>query len=323
MGIKSLLKFLENKKDIINEVSYDKLQYKKIAIDISILLYQVIIAIRNSGSDLTNKKGDITSHILGLFNKTIYLLKKKIIPIYIFDGKPPLLKNKILQLRKNIKEKAYIKYKASDNENDKIKYFKRTVTLSRTQIAQSKELLDLMGVPYIIAPEEADSQCAYLAKHGYVDGVLTEDMDILTFGSPKIYRNLSSYKKPTLEINLENILKKIDLTYDQFVEFCILLGCDYCDHIKFIKAQEMYNYYIQFKNIPDTLKHLSKQGFNTKSYTNYIEIKRYFKSENNINKNIPNLELKQPDINQLEEILINRYGLIKNKIYHKLKILKN
>ena len=44
---------------------------KKIAIDISILMYQVVIAIRNSGSDLTNDKGEITSHILGLFNKTL------------------------------------------------------------------------------------------------------------------------------------------------------------------------------------------------------------------------------------------------------------
>jgi flap endonuclease-1 len=322
MGIKSLLKFLENQENIVNEVTYDKLQYKKIAIDISIILYQVIIAIRNSGSDLTNKQGEITSHILGLFNKTIYLLKKNIIPIYIFDGKPPLLKNKVLQLRRNIKEKSYIKYKECENEDDKIKYFKRTVTISRLQIQQTKELLDLMGVPYINAPEEADSQCAYLAKNGYVDGVLTEDMDILTFGSPIIYRNLSSYKKPTLEINLNNMLEKLDLTYDQFVEFCILLGCDYCESIKFIKANDMYAFYMKFKNIPDTLNYLSEQGHNIKSYTNYLEIKEYFKTDNKIITNIENLELKNPNLKKLEDILINKYGLIKSKIIHKLNFLK-
>ena len=42
-----------------------------------------------------------------------------------------------------------------------------------------------MGIPYVQAPEEADSQCAYLNKKGLVDAVLTEDMDILTFGAPK------------------------------------------------------------------------------------------------------------------------------------------
>jgi DNA excision repair protein ERCC-5 len=52
-----------------------------------------------------------------------------------------------------------------------------------------------MGIPYIEAPEEADSQCAWLVKNGFASSVLTEDMDILTFGANKIYRNLGSFKK--------------------------------------------------------------------------------------------------------------------------------
>ena len=48
--------------------------HKKIAVDTSIILYQSVITIRNSGSDLLNKKGELASHILGLFNKTIELL---------------------------------------------------------------------------------------------------------------------------------------------------------------------------------------------------------------------------------------------------------
>jgi flap endonuclease-1 len=77
MGIKNLLKFLSNYDNILKKVEDDN-NYKgeKIAIDISIILYKVVIAIRNSGADLTNKKGEVVSHILGLFNKTIYLLKK-------------------------------------------------------------------------------------------------------------------------------------------------------------------------------------------------------------------------------------------------------
>ena len=77
MGIKNLLKFLSQYDNVLKEINDDELQNKYIAIDISIILYKVIIAIRNSGADLTNNKGEIVSHILGLFNKTIYLLKKK------------------------------------------------------------------------------------------------------------------------------------------------------------------------------------------------------------------------------------------------------
>ena len=82
MGIKNLLKFLSEQPDIIKKINIKEYYGKKIAIDISIILYQIVIAIRNSGADLTNSKGEITSHILGLFNKTINFLDKGIIPIY-------------------------------------------------------------------------------------------------------------------------------------------------------------------------------------------------------------------------------------------------
>ena len=123
MGIKNLLKFLNTYPDLVIEKDINEFTGKKIAIDISILLYQVVISVRNSGADLVNKKGEITSHILGLFNKTIKLLNKGIIPVYVFDGKPPELKRKVLDLRKNIRKKAEEKLALAQSEEDKIKYY--------------------------------------------------------------------------------------------------------------------------------------------------------------------------------------------------------
>ena len=274
MGIKNLLKFLSQYDDILLKIKDDDFKYEKVAIDISIILYKVIIAIRNSGADLMNKKGEIVSHILGLFNKTIYLLKKKIIPIYVFDGDAPKLKSKVLEERKEIKKKAWEKLESDDiDEKEKIKYFKRTVSISWKQLEECKELLDLMGIPYINAPEEADAQCAWLVKNGFASGVLTEDMDILTFGANKIYRNLGSYKKETLEINLNSILQKINLNYDQFIELCILFGCDYCDRIRDITPNELYKNYINIKDINKTLIELKKNKYNVPEINNIKEIK--------------------------------------------------
>jgi flap endonuclease-1 len=89
------------------------------------LIYKIIISVRNSGADYTNQKGEITSHILGLFNKTIELLNYGIIPVYVFDGKPPNIKNKTLENRKQIRKKALEKLEQATTEEDKIKYFKR------------------------------------------------------------------------------------------------------------------------------------------------------------------------------------------------------
>ena len=321
MGIKSLLKFLNDFPNIIKKSNINNFKGKKIAIDISILLYQFVINIRNSGSDLTNKQGEITSHILGLFNKTILLLKRNIFPIYVFDGKPPDIKNKTLKSRKNNKLVSYLKMKETKNEEDKIKYFKRCVIITEKQIEQCKELLDLMGIPYIQAPEEADTQCAYLAKEGFVDGVLTNDMDILTFGAPIIYRNLISYKLEPEIIKLDDILKRLKLDHEEFVEFCILLGCDYCTGITKIKPNIVYNYYIIYKNIPDTLKALKNDKYDVKKIK-YDTAKDYFLENYNI-KRVKEINFLKADTNKLIKVLVNKYNLIKFKIINKIKFLKN
>jgi flap endonuclease-1 len=164
MGIKCLLKFINDTPEIIQNVDNSKYKFKKIAIDISILIYRIVISVRNSGADYTNQKGEITSHILGLFNKSIELLNYGIIPVYVFDGKPPIIKNKTIETRKQVRKKALEKLENATSEEDKIKYLKRSSSITKEQWEQCKELLDMMGIPFINAPEEADSQCAYLEK---------------------------------------------------------------------------------------------------------------------------------------------------------------
>jgi flap endonuclease-1 len=322
MGIKNMLKFLNvNYPDTIKKINNTDFNKKFIAIDASIILYQVVIAIRNSGADMINSKGEITSHILGLFNKTINLLKMNIIPIYVFDGKPPEFKSKVLNNRRDIKQKAYEKLSEDITEDEKIKYFKRTVSISKKQINECIELLDLMGIPYIEAPEEADSQCAELVKSGIADGVLTEDMDIMTFGATKIYRNLTSYKKDNMMICMDDVLKSLNLNYEQFIELCILFGCDYNEKIRDLKPEEIFSYYSQYKNIPETLNLMKSNNVKLPDMTDYLLIKNYFMNPPVIK--IDKMELKKCNRDELELLLVNKYGLIKYKIQNKLIFLEN
>lgn len=324
MGIKNLLKFLSSYPNVLNEKEPTEYYGKKIAIDISILMYQVVIAIRNSGSDLTNDKGDITSHILGLFNKTLSFLDKGIIPVYVFDGKPPQLKQKILDARKQVKKRAMEKLEDTEiSDEDRIKYLKRSVTITREQMNQCRELLTAMGIPYVDAPEEADSQLSYLCKNNMVYAVLTEDMDILTFGSPRIIRNLTTNKKIPLEIELSNVLKHLELNYEQFIELCILFGCDYCHNISDIRTSHVYQVYIKHKNIDKTLEELRLDGnYNIPDNFEYTEAKKYFSSSANIISQPNNsFKLMEPDCNKLINLLVYKYGLIKYKVIIKLNKL--
>ena len=268
---------------------------------------------------MMNNKGDITSHILGLFNKTIQFLKLNIIPIYVFDGKPPEFKLKILNARREMKMKAYEKLNEKITDEDRIKYFKRTVSISKKQYAECMELLDYMGIPYIEAPEEADSQCAELVKCGIADGVLTEDMDIMTFGAAKIYRNLSSYEKDKLSISLVDVLTELKLNYEQFVELCILFGCDYNEKIRDLEPINIYNYYIKHKNIKDTLNNMHDDNIKLPDFSESETYKNYFM--NPPVKHIAIINMKPCDIVKLENILVAKYGLIRMKIQTKLQFL--
>jgi len=314
MGIKKLYKFVTENNLIHNKELLDY-QGKKIAIDISILLYQLVISIRNSGDDLRNKKGEVTSHILGLFNKTIWLLSHKIIPVYIFDGKPPTIKKNTLQHRRDIREKAQEKVEEATNEEDRIKYFKRTTVITTEQMEQCKELLDYMGVPYLQAEGEADILCAQLCQNGLVDAVSTEDMDILTFGSPKIVKNIFSRKKQIEEIRLEDILQKLKMNQEKFIKFCIFLGCDYNPSIKemnFDYAKKLVKKYSnddELKNGTDILPN---------DFSIDVAYEYFVNQEFNL-KNIK-LELEKPS-DKLLDLLVMRYGLIKHKILWKVKLL--
>jgi flap endonuclease-1 len=120
---------------------------------------------------------------------------------------------------------------------------------------QCKEILRAMGIPVIESPEESDSQCANLTKNDIVYGVGSEDMDILTFGSKKLLRNISSSKKnEIIEYDLVKVLEELKYTNEQFIDLCILLGCDYVDHIDGIGVKKAKEIIDEFKSIENFLE---------------------------------------------------------------------
>ena len=62
-------------------------------------------------------------------------------------------------------------------------------------------------------------------------------MDALTFRTPKLLRKMASgfssgQKQPIIEIDVAAVLTGLNLTYDSFIDLCIMMGCDYCGTIK-------------------------------------------------------------------------------------------
>ena len=265
MGVNSLGKLLKTVlgKDSKAIIERDLGSYsgQVVAIDASLQLYRFVLAIRNSngGHDMRTISGKLTSHIFGIKCKAIQLLRNGILPIFVFDGVPPSIKQKTLQDRKKVKIKARNKLQDGqyETETEKIKLVKRTFFITEQHIKELQKMLDLMGLPYIQAVGEAESQCAALdmIPHVNVNGVVTEDWDALLFGCKKMLRNFSNKGKVS-EVNLDAILEELELTHEQFIELCIILGTDYCSGIKGIGPVQAYNTYKKFGNMDGFLKHV-------------------------------------------------------------------
>ena len=184
-------------------------------------LYSFLVAVRSEGQVLTNEGGEVTSHLMGMFYRTIRICDNGIKPVYVFDGAPPKLKSGELAKRVQRKSEAHEAHeeaKETGTAEDVEKFSRRTVRVTREHNEEAKRLLRLMGVPYLVAPTEAEAQCAVLARAEKVYAAASEDMDTLTFDSPVLLRHLTfseQRKEPIQEIQLAKALEGLGFTQDQ------------------------------------------------------------------------------------------------------------
>ena len=124
-----------------------------IAIDGYNALYQFLTAIRQpDGTPLMDSHGRITSHLSGLFYRTINLMESGIKPVYVFDGKPPELKAQEISRRKKIREDAAKKYEEAMKRGDlelARRYAMMSAKLTDEMVEDAKKLLGAMGIPYV------------------------------------------------------------------------------------------------------------------------------------------------------------------------------
>lgn len=228
---------------IANETSINELKNKVLVVDSFNLLYQFITTIRSrDGSLLTDSKGNVTSHLVGLFSRTSKLLEKNLKLAFVFDGTPPKLKDLEREKRKEIKLEAEKKYrealKKKDLEEMK-KYASRTSRLEPEMVEEAKKLIKAFGLPIVQAPSEGEAQAAYMVKKENAFAVISQDFDSLIHNSPKLVRNLSITGKRKLSnrlkyesvnpevIDLAENLNQLGIDQNQLITLAMLIGTDY------------------------------------------------------------------------------------------------
>ena len=225
------------------KIDLNNLSGKSVAIDAYNALYQFLAIIRQpDGTPLKDRSGRITSHLSGLFYRTVNLFEKGVKVAYVFDGAPPTLKEVEIKRRAKIKVEALVKYEKALEEG-KIEqarsYAQMTSKLKDYMPEDSKRLLTELGVPWIQAPSEGEAQAAYLTRKGAADYCGSQDYDSLLFGATALVRNVTisgRRKLPRKQVyvevvpevmKLEHVLKELEITREQLIDVAMLIGTDF------------------------------------------------------------------------------------------------
>lgn len=320
------------------EISFSDLKGKTIAVDAFNAIYQFLTTIRQpDGTPLKDSKGNVTSHLSGLFYRNINLILEGIKLIYVFDGEAPELKARTWENRKEAKEKAREKYDQAVKKEDieaMGKYARSDAYLDEQKIKESKELLEAMGIAIIQAPGEGEAQASYLAQK-QVYAVASQDYDCLMFQAPKLIQNLSMSRKrktatgyievhPQL-IELKNVFKELDINQEQLICLGILCGTDYNPGgIKGLGPKKSLKIIKEFKTKEKIFKALeNKEKPEFEKYEinfNWKEIYEEIKNPN-INKKI---KIDFPKINpeKIKDIML-KYEFSEKRIDDQLAKLEN
>ncbi|BCS22952.1 multifunctional nuclease RAD27 [Aspergillus puulaauensis] len=326
MGIKHLYQVIaENAPDAIKAGDIKAHFGRKVAIDASMSIYSFLIAVRSEGQQLMSDTGETTSHLMGMFYRTLRMVDNGIKPLYVFDGAPPKLKSGELakrSARKHEATEAHEEAKETGTTEDVEKFSRRTVRVTREHNAECKQLLKLMGIPYIDAPTEAEAQCAVLARAGKVYAAASEDMDTLCFESPILLRHLTfseQRKEPIQEIHLNRALEGLNMDRNQFIDLCILLGCDYLEPIPKVgpnTALKLIREYGTLEKVVESIENDTKKKYTMPESWPYQDARELFINPDVRDANDPECDFKweAPDVEGLIDFLVKDKGFNEDRV---------
>lgn len=301
------------------------LEGKIIAVDALVTLYEMLTIIRDrTGKPLRDSKGRITSHLVGLFNRTCRMLALGMKPVYVFDGPPHPLKLRTIKERHIRREEAETKYidalTRGDFEEAK-KYAKQAARIEDYMVESAKELLGYLGVPVIIAPHDGEAQAAYLVRKGDAYAVSSPDYDSFLYGALRVIRGLRITKgggrkgeEETREYLLEDVLNRLALTREQLIDLAILIGTDFNpEGFRGIGPKKAYELIKKY----GTLERIIKLGYVRWKYPFTVdELREIF-----LNPPVTDsykIEFKEPDKEHLMRFLVDEHDFNPDRVNNEL-----
>ncbi len=298
------------------EIPLESLKGKRLALDAYNMLYQFLATIRQpDGTPFTGATGEVTSHLVGLLYRTTSLVVNGIRPVYSFDGKPSPLKVATLKTRALVKERAAREWEEAIKAGDLALAKKKAAQTSRltdAMVADAKELLDAMGVPWVQAPSEGEAQAAQMALRGSVWAAASEDYDTLLFGTPRLVKGLAALKPNPRDqgsvrlLTSEEVLQGFSLSLHEFIVMCLLIGTDFNEGFRGIGPKKALKLAQEHRSFEETITKVGGDPATLREALALFESPPY----------TPDFSLvwKKPQPERVLQVLVDKHGFDESRI---------
>jgi flap endonuclease-1 len=227
-----------------------------------------------------DREGNPVAHLYGILNRAIGILKAGAWPIFVFDGKPADAKGKkdsdriqaYMATRRNLAKAQ------AEGDTEYAAWLRERPAYFWPKVFRDvKQLLAVLGCPYLQAAGEGEAHAAFLCMAGAASAVISQDYDALLFGAPRLYRRSQGARATYVEINLQNVLRNYHLTREQFVDIAILAGTDFHPGIRAIGPKLALKLVQQHKSIEGIPRDVRERyNFSALSPTEVDEVRGIF-----------------------------------------------
>ncbi|WP_058366993.1 flap endonuclease-1 [Haloparvum sedimenti] len=215
----------------LREVEFAEIEGSVVAVDAHNWLYRYLTTTVKWTSDevYTTADGTEVANLVGVVQGLPKFFEHDLTPVFVFDGAVTELKADEIAERREKREAAEERRAEAEAAGDAVEAARleaRTQRLTDTIQSTTRELFDLLDVPYVEAPAEGEAQCAHMAASERVDYAGSEDYDTLLFGAPRTLRQLTSKGNPEL-MDLAATLENLGLTREELIDAAMLCGTDF------------------------------------------------------------------------------------------------
>lgn len=261
MGVTGLLPLL---KEIQEPCTLERYRGKTLAIDGFGWMHRALIS---CSQDLCQNR-PTRRYITAVTNKLKMLRHFGIEPYLVFDGAPLPTKADTNSERRQRREEARKKadaYVALGNTKLAWKEFMKAASVTFEMVKSVMVELDILGIKYVVAPYEADPQMVYMEKIGLVDGILSEDSDLLVFGCRILITKLKD-NGTCVEINRDNFCKLKSSPFLRSISqehlrlLAMMAGCDYTKGLANVGMKKAITFISKYTHVEKVLLALQTEG---------------------------------------------------------------